>query len=69
MFHHRGYLSPEYASFGHVSTKVDVFSFGVLILEIISGRKNIDYHKPADQQILSEWVCSTSLALLFENSC
>ncbi|KAI3495255.1 hypothetical protein L1887_37503 [Cichorium endivia] len=35
-----GYMSPEYAMDGHFSTKSDVFSFGVLILEIISGKRN-----------------------------
>ncbi|KAL4563135.1 hypothetical protein LXL04_027168 [Taraxacum kok-saghyz] len=35
-----GYMSPEYAMEGHFSTKSDVFSFGVLILEIISGKRN-----------------------------
>nr|XP_028958840.1 G-type lectin S-receptor-like serine/threonine-protein kinase At1g11410 isoform X2 [Malus domestica] len=35
-----GYMSPEYAMDGLYSTKSDVFSFGVLALEIISGRKN-----------------------------
>ncbi|KAJ9169017.1 hypothetical protein P3X46_020487 [Hevea brasiliensis] len=36
-----GYMAPEYAMHGHFSIKSDVFSFGVLLLEIISGRKNI----------------------------
>ncbi|XP_023758523.1 receptor-like serine/threonine-protein kinase SD1-8 [Lactuca sativa] len=35
-----GYMSPEYAMEGHFSTKSDVFSFGVLILEIVSGKRN-----------------------------
>ncbi|KAI3680608.1 hypothetical protein L6452_35381 [Arctium lappa] len=35
-----GYMSPEYAMDGHFSTKSDVFSFGVLVLEIVSGQKN-----------------------------
>ncbi|XP_030972478.1 G-type lectin S-receptor-like serine/threonine-protein kinase CES101 isoform X2 [Quercus lobata] len=35
-----GYMSPEYAMNGVVSIKIDVFSFGVLLLEIISGKKN-----------------------------
>ncbi|RVX13975.1 Cysteine-rich receptor-like protein kinase 25 [Vitis vinifera] len=37
-----GYMAPEYAIRGLMSTKIDVFSFGVLMLEIISGRKNYD---------------------------
>uniref|UniRef100_A0A2N9FCP0 non-specific serine/threonine protein kinase n=1 Tax=Fagus sylvatica TaxID=28930 RepID=A0A2N9FCP0_FAGSY len=34
-----GYMAPEYAFEGHFSTKSDVFSFGILLLEIISGKK------------------------------
>ncbi|KAF8030069.1 hypothetical protein BT93_E2481 [Corymbia citriodora subsp. variegata] len=39
-----GYISPEYAIHGIFSTKSDVFSFGVLVLEIISGRRNREFH-------------------------
>ncbi|KAK3431759.1 hypothetical protein EUGRSUZ_E03649 [Eucalyptus grandis] len=39
-----GYMSPEYAIDGIFSTKSDVFSFGVLVLEIISGRRNREFH-------------------------
>ncbi|GJN40535.1 hypothetical protein PR202_gb29765 [Eleusine coracana subsp. coracana] len=35
-----GYMSPEYALRGHYTTKLDVFSFGVLVLEIVTGRRN-----------------------------
>lgn len=35
-----GYMAPEYAMDGVFSVKSDVFSFGVLLLEIISGRRN-----------------------------
>ncbi|PHT47147.1 Cysteine-rich receptor-like protein kinase 8 [Capsicum baccatum] len=37
-----GYIAPEYALHGYLSVKADVFSFGVLLLEIVSGRKNSD---------------------------
>ncbi|KAL2538904.1 Cysteine-rich receptor-like protein kinase 25 [Forsythia ovata] len=40
-----GYMSPEYAMHGQFSAKSDVFSFGVLILEIISGRKNSSFYQ------------------------
>lgn len=33
-------MSPEYAMRGHYSTKLDVFSFGVLVLEMVTGRRN-----------------------------
>ncbi|KAF9597667.1 hypothetical protein IFM89_020547 [Coptis chinensis] len=41
-----GYMSPEYAVDGHFSVKSDVFSFGVLVLEIISGKKNRGFFHP-----------------------
>ena len=39
-------MSPEYIMNGHFSTKSDVFSFGVLVLEIISGKKNWGFQHP-----------------------
>ncbi|KAL7142752.1 hypothetical protein ABFS83_08G144900 [Erythranthe nasuta] len=39
-----GYMAPEYAMGGRFSEKSDVFSFGVLVLEIISGRKNTSFY-------------------------
>ncbi|KAF7139006.1 hypothetical protein RHSIM_Rhsim07G0195500 [Rhododendron simsii] len=39
-----GYMAPEYAVNGQFSVKSDVFSFGVLILEILSGRKNNSFY-------------------------
>ncbi|RVW70320.1 Receptor-like serine/threonine-protein kinase SD1-6 [Vitis vinifera] len=40
-----GYMSPEYALEGLFSTKSDVFSFGVLLLEILSGKKNTGFYQ------------------------
>ncbi|KAJ1294240.1 hypothetical protein BS78_01G130700 [Paspalum vaginatum] len=42
-----GYMAPEYAVLGHLSVKLDVYSFGVLILEIITGRRNTDMFESA----------------------
>jgi len=41
-----GYMPPEYAVHGSFSIKSDVFSFGVVLLEIISGRKNRGFCDP-----------------------
>ncbi|KAK0600224.1 hypothetical protein LWI29_012840 [Acer saccharum] len=41
-----GYMSPEYATDGKFSLKSDVFSFGVLLLEIVSGKKNRGFRHP-----------------------
>ncbi|KAJ8527811.1 hypothetical protein K7X08_015262 [Anisodus acutangulus] len=41
----KGYMSPEYAMKGHFLVKSDVFSFGVLLLEIITGRKNTIHYQ------------------------
>ncbi|XAR56612.1 Non-specific serine/threonine protein kinase, partial [Bertholletia excelsa] len=41
-----GYMSPEYAIEGLFSTKSDVFSFGVLVLEIVSGKRNWGFYHP-----------------------
>ncbi|RHN50081.1 putative protein kinase RLK-Pelle-DLSV family [Medicago truncatula] len=41
--HSNGYMPPEYARSGHFSTKSDVFSYGVIVLEIVSGKKNRDF--------------------------
>jgi serine/threonine protein kinase len=46
-------MAPEYAVHGTVSTKVDIFSFGVLILEIITGRSNVSFSGTSDGNLLN----------------
>jgi len=53
-----GYLAPEYAMRGHMTEKVDVFAFGVVMLEIIAGRPNYDNKLGEDMAYLLEWVSS-----------
>ncbi|BBN15158.1 hypothetical protein Mp_6g17520 [Marchantia polymorpha subsp. ruderalis] len=55
---HRGYFSPEYALEGVVSEKLDVFSFGVVLLEIVAGRPCIDLKMPQEQSILRSWAAT-----------
>uniref|UniRef100_A0A0E0I890 Protein kinase domain-containing protein n=1 Tax=Oryza nivara TaxID=4536 RepID=A0A0E0I890_ORYNI len=54
-----GYLAPEYALRGQVTKKSDIYSFGVLILEIVSGRCNYNSRLPYEEQFLLErtWTC------------
>ena len=49
-------MAPEYIMYGRLSTKADVFSFGVLMLEIISGQRNLSFNLDVDAQNLIEWV-------------
>lgn len=51
-----GYMAPEYVMHGHLSEKADVFSFGVVILELISGQKNSSYNLTLDARSLLEWA-------------
>jgi len=45
----QSYVAPEYASTGMLNERSDVYSFGILIMEIISGRNPVDYARPAGE--------------------
>ncbi|BAF15366.1 probable serine/threonine-protein kinase PBL19 isoform X2 [Oryza sativa Japonica Group] len=51
-----GYAAPDYVRTGHLTTKSDVWSFGVVLYEILAGRRSIDKSRPKDEQKLLEWV-------------
>ncbi|KAG1348057.1 putative LRR receptor-like serine/threonine-protein kinase [Cocos nucifera] len=51
-----GYLAPEYAMRGHLTEKADVFGFGVVALEVLSGRPNSDRSLEAEKVYLLEWA-------------
>lgn len=51
-----GYLAPEYFMYGKLSDKIDVYAFGVVLLELISGKRQISFENPKGQQSLVMWA-------------
>ncbi|XP_076884985.1 receptor-like serine/threonine-protein kinase ALE2 [Bidens hawaiensis] len=51
-----GYLAPEYAMTGHLLVKSDVYSYGVVLLELLTGRKPVDLLQPPGQENLVTWT-------------
>ncbi|XP_044506604.1 probable serine/threonine-protein kinase PBL9 [Mangifera indica] len=51
-----GYAAPEYLATGHLTAKSDIYSFGVVLLEIISGRRALDKNRPSGEHNLVDWA-------------
>ncbi|MBA0696918.1 hypothetical protein Goari_003436 [Gossypium aridum] len=51
-----GYAAPEYIQTGRLTAKSDVWSYGVFLYELITGRRPLDRNRPKAEQKLLEWV-------------
>ncbi|WJX72505.1 hypothetical protein P8452_56381 [Trifolium repens] len=51
-----GYMAPEYAMHGYLTDKADVYSFGIVALEIVSGRSNTFYRTKEEAFYLLDWA-------------
>ena len=58
-------MAPEYISHGHYSVKSDVFSFGIIVLEIVSGKKKSWFCNSDDGELLLSFV---SVPIIFHQA-
>ncbi|GAB4848388.1 Probable serine/threonine-protein kinase pix13 [Ancistrocladus abbreviatus] len=52
----RGYAAPEYVATGHLYVKSDVYGFGVMLLEMLTGLRALDVDRPRGQEYLAQWA-------------
>ncbi|CAN1765694.1 Probable LRR receptor-like serine/threonine-protein kinase RKF3 [Linum perenne] len=53
-----GYLAPEYALYGQLTERSDVYSYGVVLLELLSGKKALDEDSATQPCLLTDWAWS-----------
>ncbi|XP_019198532.1 PREDICTED: probable leucine-rich repeat receptor-like serine/threonine-protein kinase At3g14840 [Ipomoea nil] len=51
-----GYMAPEYALWGYLTFKADVYSFGIVALEILAGKNNVKHHSDENYFCLLDWA-------------
>lgn len=59
-------MAPEYAMRGYLTDKADVYSFGIVALEIVSGKSNTNYRPKEEFVYLLDWVRYTHLNFVFD---
>ncbi|XP_031126075.1 probable serine/threonine-protein kinase PIX13 [Ipomoea triloba] len=52
----QGYAAPEYVATGHLYVKSDVYGFGVVLVEMLTGLRAIDENRPSGQHNLVDWI-------------
>ncbi|GLT34678.1 hypothetical protein SLA2020_091810 [Shorea laevis] len=51
-----GYAAPEYVETGHLTIQSDIWTFGVVLYEILTGRRTVEKNRPTREQKLLDWV-------------